>query len=211
MGRYIGPQCRYCRTEKRKLFLKGERCYTNKCPIAKKANPPGKGPRTRQKKVSNYGIQLREKQALKRMYGMLESQFRIFFAKADRMPGKTGENLIALLERRLDNVVYRLRFARSRKQARQFVSHGHVKVNGKRVTIGSFLVREGDVIEIVEQSKKLSAIKDSLKEYTKAGVMPWLEVDADAMTGKVNAIPGRADVTDLSEIKEQLIVELYSR
>jgi small subunit ribosomal protein S4 len=211
MARYIGPQCRLCRAEKTKLFLKGARCLSGKCPIAKKAAPPGKGPRTRQKKMSDYGLQLREKQKLKRTYGMFEKQFRNTFKKAESLSGKTGENLIILLERRLDNMVYRLRFATSRKQARQLVSHGHVLVNGRKVTIGSYSVRENDVVEIKEQSKKLTVIKDALKEYTKSGVYPWLELNPDEMKGKVIALPKRSDVSDLAEVKEQLIVELYSR
>lgn len=211
MARYIGPQCRLCRAEKVKLFLKGERCHTNKCPIAKKKNPPGKGPRFRARKMSDYGIQLREKQKLKRMYGLLEKQFKLTFNEAERQKGKTGENLIILLERRLDNLVYRMRFADSRKQARQLVSHGHVLVNGKKVTIPSYIVRLGDAVEIKEASKKMVVIKDSLKEYTKSGVMPWIQLDPDSMKGVLNAIPGRNDVTDLAEVNEQLIVELYSR
>jgi len=173
--------------------------------------PPGKDPRYRQRKVSDYGIQLREKQKLKRMYGMLEKQFRIFFARAERMPGRTGDNLISLLERRLDNVVYRMRFASSRKQARQLVSHGHVKVNDRRVTVSSFQVRAEDVIELCENSKKLTTVKESLKEYTRSGVLPWLEVDPDVMKGKILAIPRRTEITDLTDIREQLIVELYSK
>lgn len=211
MARYIGPQCRLCRAEKTRLFLKGERCHSSKCPISKKAAPPGKGPRYRAKKMSDYGIQLREKQKLKRIYGMLESQFRLYFKEADRQVGKTGENLITLLERRLDNIVYRMRFSTSRKQARQLVSHGHVHVNGRKVTIASYLVKEGDVIEIKDKSKKMLVIKDSLKELSKSGVGPWLDVDPDTMKGKVNALPRRTDITDLEEINEQLIVELYSR
>jgi small subunit ribosomal protein S4 len=161
--------------------------------------------------MSDYGIQLREKQKLKRMYGMLEKQFLLFFNEADRLQGKTGENLITLLERRLDNVVYRMHFASSRKQARQVVSHGHILVNGKRVTIPSFLVKEDDEIQVLDNSRKMLTIKESLKEYSKSGVSPWLEVDPDDMKGKMKAYPRKADVTELAEINEQLIVELYSR
>ncbi len=211
MGRYTDAQCRLCRADKRKLYLKGERCNSVKCPITKKRNPPGKGPRTRMKKMSDYGLQLREKQKLKRMYGILENQFKIFFEKADRMGGKTGDNLISLLECRLDNIVYRMRFASSRKQARQIVSHGHIHVNGRRVTIPSFLVSENDVIEVREQSKKMLVIKESLKEFTRSGVLPWMEVDPDQMRGVVKALPIRSDIVDVEDIKEQLIVELYSR
>ena len=211
MARNTGPQCRMCRADNTKLFLKGERCYSVKCAIVKKRVAPGKGPRARMKKPTNYGIQLREKQKLRRMYGMLEAQFRIFFDRADRMPGKTGDNLIILLERRLDNIIFRMRFASSRNQARQLVSHGHVKVNGKRVTIPSFIVKESDVVEIQEQSKKMVVVKDALKEYTRSGVYPWLEVDPDTIKGTITALPRREDVTDLSAINEQLVVELYSR
>ena len=211
MARYIGAQCRYCRTESRKLFLKGERCHSAKCPIAKKRPAPGKGPRTRQKKLSNYGIQLREKQKLKRIFGMLEKQFKLTFESAEKMQGKTGENLLNLLERRLDNVVYRMRFASSRKQARQIVSHGHIQVNGKTVTIPSYILRLNDEVQVKEKSKKMVAIKESLKEYTKSGTSLWLDVDPDAMKGSVKSLPQRNEIVDLADINEQLIVELYSR
>jgi len=211
MARYTGAVCRLCRTEGKKLFLKGERCHGAKCPIAKKRNPPGKGPRTRMRKPSNYGIQLREKQRLKRIYGMLERQFHNVFEKAEGMGGKTGDNLISLLECRLDNIVFRMRFASSRSQARQLVSHGHVLVNGRRVTVPSFTVKENDHIEIQEKSKKLLVIKEGLREFTRSGVVPWLDVDPDNMTGTVKAIPRRSDVTDIADVNEQLIVELYSK
>jgi len=211
MARYTGPVCRLCRTEQKKLMLKGERCKSDKCPINKKRAAPGKDPRNRQGKRSDYGIQLREKQKLKRIYGMQEKQFSLFFERALRMPGITGENLFALLERRLDNVVYRLRFAVSRSQARQVVLHGHVKVNGKRVNIPSYLVRQDDTVEIEEGSKNLVVIKDALREFGKSGVMPWLKLDPDAMKGIFLAVPRRNDITDLADIKEQMIVELYSK
>lgn len=211
MARTIGPQCRLCRAEGAKLFLKGDRCNTGKCPISKKRPAPGKGPRARLKKKTDYAIQLREKQKLKRIYGMLEKQFRVFFTRADRMAGKTGENLIVSLERRLDTIVYRMRFASSRNQARQLVSHGHILVNGKKVTIASYMVKVEDVIELREKSKKMQIVKESLKEHTKSGVYPWLEVDPDAMKGKISALPKRSDVLDLAGVQEQLIVELYSR
>ena len=211
MARYIGPVCRLCRTEQKKLMLKGERCKSDKCAVTKKRAAPGKDPKLRQGKRSDYGIQLREKQKLKRIYGMMEKQFSLFFERALRMPGITGENLFALLERRLDNVVYRLRFAVSRSQARQLVLHGHVRVNGKRVNIPSFLVRPEDTIEIEEASKSFGFIKDALKEYGKSGVMPWLNLDPDTLKGKFLAIPRRSDITDLADIKEQMIVELYSK
>jgi len=145
------------------------------------------------------------------MYGLLEKQFKLFFDEAERLPGKTGENLITMLERRLDNTVYRMHFASSRKQARQIVSHGHVFVNGKRVTIPSFIVKENDEVVIQEKSKKMHAIKESLKEYSRSGVYPWLQIDPDAMKGTVKAYPRKADVNELAEVNEQLIVELYSR
>jgi len=211
MARYTGPVCRLCRTEQKKLFLKGERCKSDKCPINKKRPAPGKDPKARLGKRSDYGMQLREKQKLKRIYGMQEKQFSLFFQRALRMPGITGDNLFTLLERRLDNVAYRLRFATSRTQARQIVLHGHVKVNGKTVNIPSFLVRPNDVVEIKEASKNLMVIKEALKEFGKAGVMPWLNLDPDAMKGTFLAIPRRSDITDLADIKEQMIVELYSK
>jgi small subunit ribosomal protein S4 len=211
MGRYTGPQCRLCRAEETKLFLKGERCKSEKCPITKRRGKPGRSLRSRPKKLSDYGVQLREKQKVKRMYGMLEKQFRLFFEKAARQKGITGETLITMLERRLDNMVYRMHFAGSRKQARQLVSHGHVLVNNRRVSIPSFLVKVEDQIEIRENSKKLTAVKDSLKEYSRSGVVPWLEVDPDKLWGRVKAIPRRSDITDLADVQEQLIVELYSK
>jgi small subunit ribosomal protein S4 len=207
----IGPRCRLCRTEGTKLMLKGDRCKSSKCPVTKKKGAPGRGPRSRMKKVSDYCVMLREKQKVKRTYGMQESQFRLFFSRANSAKGITGDNLIQLLERRIDNVVYRMRFAPSRKSARQLVSHGHIAVNGRTVTVASFLVKEGDEVQVRERSMKLNFIKENLKEYTRAGVVPWLELDPDAMKGKVRAIPRRNEVTDLSDIKEQLIVELYSK
>ncbi|AEF81657.1 30S ribosomal protein S4 [Leadbettera azotonutricia] len=211
MARYTGPVCRLCRTEQKKLMLKGHRCLSDKCPINKKRPAPGKDPKARPGKRSDYGVQLREKQKLKRIYGMQEKQFSLFFERALRMPGITGENLFALLERRLDNVVYRMRFAVSRSQARQIVLHGHVTVNGKRVDVPSYLVKAEDTIEIEESSKGLIIIKDALKEFGKSGVMPWLQLDPDAMKGKFLAVPRRGDITDLGDIKEQMIVELYSK
>jgi small subunit ribosomal protein S4 len=192
-------------------MLKGGRCKSDKCPINKKRSAPGKDPKVRPGKRSNYGIQLREKQKLKRIYGMQEKQFHLFFERALRMTGITGENLFALLERRLDNVIYRLRFAVSRQQARQLVLHGHVQVNGERVNIPSYLVRPNDIVEIGESGKNLMIIKDALKEFGRAGVMPWLSVDPDAMKGRFLAIPRRSDIIDLADIKEQMIVEFYSK
>jgi small subunit ribosomal protein S4 len=163
------------------------------------------------KKLSDYGIQLREKQKVKRIYSMLEKQFKLTFFKAERLKGITGENLIILLERRLDNIVYRMHFASSRNQARQLVSHGLVKINGRRVNIASFIVKEGDEIELKEKAKKMTFVKESLKEYSRSGVSPWLEVDPDKVWGRLTTIPRRNDITDLQDINEQLIVELYSK
>lgn len=211
MARYTGPKCRYCRTEKTKLFLKGERCHTGKCPISKKTGTPGKDPRARSKKMTDYGMQLREKQKLKRMYCMLEKQFKLTFDEAARVPGKTGENLIMLLERRLDNVVFRLHFANSRNQAAQLVNHGHVFVNGTRVDIPSYRVKAGDEVSIGPRGQKMVIIKENLKEFSKAGVAPWLSLDPDTMKGSFLAVPRRSDVSEVADIKEQLVVELYSR
>jgi small subunit ribosomal protein S4 len=192
-------------------MLKGDRCKSDKCPINRKRPAPGKDPKGRAGKRSDYGIQLREKQKLKRIYGMQEKQFSLFFERALRMTGITGENLFVLLERRLDNVVYRLRLASSRSQARQVVLHGHVAINGKRVNIPSYLVKPEDEISIVESSRSLAVFKDALKEYGKSGVMPWLQLDPDELKGKFLASPRRSDITDLADIKEQMIVELYSK
>lgn len=211
MGRYTGPVCRLCRADKRKLFLKGQRCNSSRCPITKKRNTPGKDPRARSKKMSDYGLQLREKQKVKRIYGMYEKQFGTFFEKADRKAGKTGDNLLTMLESRLDNLVYRMRFASSRAQGRQLVLHGHILVNGKKVNIPSYIAKAEDEIKLSEKGKKLTVVKESLKEYTRSGVVPWLEVDPDQMKGMMKNIPSRSDITDLEDIKEQLIVELYSR
>jgi len=211
MARYTGPVCRLCRAEGKKLMLKGERCKSDKCAINRKRPAPGKDPKGRLGKRSDYGLQLREKQRLRRIYGMQERQFRLFFERALRMSGITGENLFVLLERRLDNAVYRLRFAASRSQARQLVLHGHIRVNGKRVTIPSYLVKPEDVIEIKEGSKNLVVIKEALKEFGRAGVMPWLQLDPDGMKGTFLAVPRRSDITDLADIKEQMIVEYYSK
>lgn len=211
MARYTGPVCRLCRTEQKKLFLKGERCNSDKCPINKKRGAPGKDPKGRVGKKSEYGLQLREKQKIKRMYGMLEKQFHLTFERAQRMGGVTGENLIKLLECRLDNVVYRMHFATTRSQARQLVSHRHFLVNGKSVNIPSYEVKPGDIIEVREKSKKLTAIMDALNEVSKSGNMPWVSVDVDAQKGTFSAYPRREEVLDLADIKEQLVVELYSK
>jgi len=191
--------------------LKGDRCRSDKCPINKKRLPPGKAPKTRIGKKSEYAVQLREKQALKRTYGLMEQQFHNIFTKALGLPGKTGDNLIILLERRLDNVVYRLHFATSRAQARQLVNHGHIAVNGKRVDVASYLVKPGDMISVIGVAKKMDTVRHALEEVQRSGVMPWLEVNVDEMTGRYVINPQRQDVTDTADIKEQLVVELYSK
>ena len=211
MTRYTGPVCRMCRADGKKLMLKGTRCMSDKCPMNKKRGAPGKDPKVRAGKRSEYGLQLIEKQKIRRMYGMLEKQFRLTFDRALRMPGVTGENFIQLLERRLDNVVYRMHYAVSRNQARQLVLHGHVLVNGKSVNIPSYEVKVGDVIEIKEKSKKLPVVQDALGEVSKSGTMPWVTVDVDAVKGTFAALPRREEVTDLLDVKEQLVVEFYSK
>jgi small subunit ribosomal protein S4 len=192
-------------------MLKGDRCKSDKCPINRKRPAPGKDPKARPGKRSDYGVQLREKQKLRKIYGMQERQFSLFFRRGLRMSGLTGENLFALLERRLDNVVYRLRFASSRSQARQLVTHGHVLVNDRRINIPSYMVKANDEISIAEKSRSMILIKDALKEFGKSGIMPWLSLDPDAMKGKFLAVPRRSDITDLGDIKEQMIVEYYSK
>jgi len=211
MARYTGPACRMCRAEQRKLMLKGNRCMSDKCPLNRKRAAPGKDPKGRTGKRSEYGTQLREKQKIKRMYGMLEKQFHLTFEKALRMPGVTGENLIRLLESRLDNIVYRMHFAVNRNQSRQLVLHGHILVNGRKVTIPSYEVKPGDVIEVKEKSKKLVVVQNGLTEISKSGTMSWITVDVDAAKGTFTQYPQRTEVTDLADIKEQLVVELYSK
>lgn len=206
MARYTNATCRLCRREGMKLFLKGDKCYSDKCPVARRTYAPGQHGQNK-KKLTNYGIQLREKQKLRRHYGVLERQFERYFEEAERMKGITGDNLLQLLERRLDNVVYRLGFASSRPQARQFVSHGHIQVNGKKVNIPSYLVKAGDVISIKEQSRSIELIKSNLEAA--ATVPDWLELNKDSYEGKVVSLPRREHV-DLP-IEEHLIVELYSR
>jgi small subunit ribosomal protein S4 len=192
-------------------MLKGTRCRSDKCPMDRKRAAPGKDPKARLGKRSDHGVQLREKQKLKKIYGMLEKQFRLFFERSVRMPGVTGENLFVLLERRLDNVVYRLRFASSRSQARQLVSHGHILVNGRKINIPSYLVKVNDEVSLAEASRGISLVKDALKEFGRSGVMPWLSLDPDEMKGKFLAAPRRGEITDLGDIKEQMIIEHYSK
>ncbi|WAM32449.1 30S ribosomal protein S4 [Caldicellulosiruptor naganoensis] len=208
MSKYIGPDCRLCRREGMKLFLKGDRCYTEKCSFAKRPYPPGQHGQER-KKLSEYGMQLREKQKVKRIYGVLETQFRRYFEMAEKMKGIVGENLLSLLERRLDNVVYRLGFASSRGEARLLVSHAHFKVNGKTVNIPSYLVEVGDVIEVKEKSKSKPRFIEIKEKYAKKPSPKWLAKDAENLVGKVIALPAREDID--MPIKEHLIVELYSK
>jgi small subunit ribosomal protein S4 len=209
MARYTGPVCRHCRRENLKLFLKGERCYnTDKCSFERRSYPPGQHGQSRTK-FSEYGIQLREKQKVKRMYGLLEEQFHAYYVEAARRKGVTGEELLSLLERRIDNVVYRLGFASSRNEARQLVRHNHFRVNGKKLNIPSALVRVGDEITVTERSKENKGITEALAAVDRRGVPGWLELDAKAFKGVVRTLPSRDDVT--MPINEQLIVELYSK
>lgn len=209
MARNIGAACRRCRREGLKLFLKGDRCYSDKCSFERRAFGPGQHGQSRFKKNSDYALQLREKQKVKSMYGMLEAQFRLYFEKADRQKGVTGENLLVLLERRLDNVIFRLGFASSRNQARQLVRHKHVLVNGKKVNIPSYLVSEKDEITIKEKSRANAHITDNLEAVARRGVPSWVDLDKDNFKGTVNALPNREEIT--MPIQEQLIVELYSK
>ncbi len=209
MARYTGSVCRICRRENLKLYLKGDRCYSDKCAFDRRGYPPGEHGQRRGRKISDYGIQLREKQKVKRMYGLSENQFRLFFARADRQKGVTGTKLLVSLERRLDNVVYRMGFVNSRSQGRHFVRHRHFVINGKRVNIPSYLVKVGDVVEVQEKSRKIQAINDSLDAVVRRGVPQWLDLEKEKMKGIINAFPVREDLT--MPIQEQLIVELYSK
>ena len=206
MARYTGSSCRLCRREGQKLFLKGERCYSTKCALEKRNYAPGQHGQSR-KKMSEYGLQLREKQKAKRFYGLLETQFRNLFDKAAKRKGMTGENLLIMLESRLDNVVFRMGFASSRKEARQLVNHGHFTVNGKKVDIPSFEVKAGDVVKVKEKSTSSPKFKE-IKEMT-ISVPSWITVDVDKLEGKVVALPKREDID--TPIEEHLIVELYSK
>jgi len=208
LARYTKSACRLCRRENLKLFLKGERCYTEKCAIDRRNYAPGQHGQSR-KKFSDYGAQLREKQKVKRLYGLLENQFRNTFKEADRQKGITGEVLLFLLERRLDNTVYRLGFANSRDEARQLVRHNHFAVNQSKVNIPSYLVKPGDVIEVREKSKKVVRIQEALEGVARRGIPQWLEVDKDQMKGNVKSMPTREEIT--IPIQEKLIVELYSK
>ena len=208
MARYLGSVCRLCRRENIKLFLKGERCYSDKCAIERRSYPPGQHGQRRQK-FSEYSIQLREKQKVKRMYGLMEKQFRGTFALAEKAKGITGEALLVLLERRLDNVTYRLGFASSRSDARMLIRHGHILVNGKRLSIPSYFVRAGDAVSIREKSRNIGRIVSAMDGAQRRGVPEWAELDRDAYTGRVKVLPTRTEIT--ATINEKLIVELYSK
>jgi small subunit ribosomal protein S4 len=209
MARYTGPVCKLCRREEKKLFLKGAKCFSPKCPLEKRQFAPGQHGRTRRTKLSAYGVQLREKQKIRRIYGLLERQFRNYYEKALKIKGVTGENLLRLLERRLDNIVYRLGFAPSRNAARQLVRHRHFMVNNRSVDIPSFSLRPGDVIKVRDKSRKMELIHASMRKMKEGRLLPWLELDKANMSGTVLEIPGRADIP--IEANENLVVELYSK
>ncbi|MDI6795416.1 MAG: 30S ribosomal protein S4 [Desulfatibacillaceae bacterium] len=208
MAKYTGAVCRLCRRENTKLFLKGDRCYSDKCAYDRKSYPPGQHGQ-RRTKVTDYAVQLREKQKVKRIYGLTESQFHLTFKHAERQKGITGTNLLVLLERRLDNVVFRLGFANSRSQARQMVGHGHITVNGRKVDIPSALVSMGDVVAIREKSRKMAVIIDSMEAVARRGLPQWLDLEKEKFSGVVKSYPVREDLT--MPMQEQLVVELYSK
>lgn len=210
MARYTGPSCRQCRREAMKLFLKGERCHSEKCAIEKRNFPPGQHGKDRKPKIIGYGLQLREKQKVRRIYGLGETQFRNLFEKAAAAKGITGENLLSMLERRLDNVVYRMGFGTSRAQARQIVRHGHIQVNGRKVNIPSFQVRKDDVVEVREGSRQNATILASKDATAHTPVPNWLDVDREALRARVTALPQRSELVQI-QINEQQIVELYSK
>ena len=209
MARYTGPVCRLCRREGMKLFLKGPKCFTDKCPIEKRNFAPGQHGRDRKAKIVGYGLQLREKQKAKRIYFTLEGQFRAYYEKASRTPGVTGELLLQQLERRLDNVAFRMGYAGSRRQARQLVRHGHVEVNGRKVNIPSYQVNVGDEIRVREGSKNLTLVEVARDFASHQNTPAWLQIDGAALSGKIIALPKREDVN--LPVNEQLIVELYSK
>jgi small subunit ribosomal protein S4 len=208
MARYIGAVCRLCRREATKLFLKGDRCFSEKCAVERRNYPPGQHGQGRTR-VSEYGLQLREKQKVKRMYGLQENQFRRTMATASRMKGRAGENLLSLLELRLDNVIFRLGFATSRAEARQLVRHGHFLMNGRKASVPSLRVRPGGAIALREKSRQISRITNALDVLERRSIPGWLELDKENFEGTVKALPTREDIT--MPIQEQLIVELYSR
>lgn len=209
MARYIGSSCRLCRRENLRLFLKGDRCYGDKCSFERRAYAPGQHGQRRGGKYSDYRVQLREKQKVRRIYGVLERQFRGFYYRAERQKGVTGTNLLLLLESRLDNIVYRMGFATSRNQARQAVRHSHFLVNNKKVNIASYLVKPGDVIEVREKSRNVPFIREAMETVVRRGIPDWIEVEKEALRGTLKALPDRQDFT--MPIQEQLVVELYSK
>ena len=209
MARNIGAACRRCRRENLKLYLKGDRCYSDKCAFERRAFGPGQHGQARFKKLSDYAVQLREKQKVKAMYGMLEGQFRLTFEKSERQKGVTGENLLVNLERRLDNAIFRIGFASSRNQARQLVRHKHILVNGHKVNIPSFLLSEGDVVTLKEKSRANTLINENLEAVARRGVPSWIELDKDNYKAVIKTLPNREEIT--MPIQEQLIVELYSK
>ncbi|HBR32938.1 MAG: 30S ribosomal protein S4 [Eubacteriales bacterium] len=210
MARYIDASCRQCRREGCKLFLKGERCFSDKCSVSRRGKAPGQhGAGNARRRVKEYGLQLREKQKAKRYYGILEKQFKNYFVKAEKQEGQTGENLLIMIERRLDNVVYRMGMAESRKEARQLVIHGHFRVNGRKVNIPSFLVKKDDVISLKEKSRKSEKIKMLIENITARTVPAWMSIDKENIVATITALPTRADVD--FQFEEHLIVELYSK
>ena len=210
MAKYTGPACRLCRREGTKLFLKGDRCFSDKCSVSRRAQAPGQhGVGTGRKRVKEYGLQLREKQKAKRYYGILEKQFKNYFVKADKKEGQTGENLLTMIERRLDNVVYRMGMADSRREARQLVRHGHFRVNGRKVDIPSYITKKGDVITLREQSRKSPNIKMLVENISARSVPAWISMDKENIQATITALPVRTDID--FPIEEHLIVELYSK
>ena len=209
MARYLDASCKLCRRERQKLFLKGTKCYTEKCPVERRGYPPGQHGQSRRSRISEYGLQLREKQKIRRSYGLLEAQFRNYFERALKHTGKTGDMLVKMLERRFDNVVYRLGLAPSRKSARQLILHRHFTVNQRIVDIPSYLLNPGDVVHVRDKSKKLEAIHASMKRMKDTAMLPWLTLDKATMSGTFLNVPERADIP--LNANEQLIVELYSK
>ena len=209
MARYTGSSCRLCRRENLRLFLKGDRCYGDKCSFERRAYPPGQHGQRRGGTFSDYRVQLREKQKIKRIYGVLEKQFRGTYYRAERQKGITGTNLLLLLESRLDNMVYRMGFATSRNQARQTVRHDHFLVNNKKVNIPSYLVKPGDIIEVKEKSRNFTFIKEAMETVVRRGIPDWIEIDKGNFKGTLKALPNREDLT--MPVQEQLVVELYSK
>ncbi len=209
MARYTGPSCRLCRRENLKLYLKGDRCYGGKCAFERRAYAPGQHGQRRGAKFSDYRIQLREKQKVRRIYGVLENQFRGYYLRAEKQKGITGTNLLILLESRLDNMVYRMGFAASRNQARQMVRHNHFKVNGRKVNIPSYQVKPGDKVEVKEKSRNVPQIQEAMETVVRRGIPSWIEVDKEKFQGTLTALPNREEFT--IPVQEQLIVELYSK